>query len=131
VRLLERLNSPIAFAVALVLFLVLDGFLFYRYQQALQSTEDEVANPPVEDASASLKDETTVTEETSSSVEEEPTVPEETTPSPKEEQEGQGKNVPPQNVPAQNVPNQNTPDPNAPDPNAPDQLMPPQQQPSL
>ena len=123
-RLLERLNSPIAFAVALVLFLVLDGFLFYRYQQALQSTEDGAANAPVEDASASLKDESTVTEETSSSVEEEPTVPEETTSSPKEEQEGQGKNAPA--APAQNVPAQN-----APDPNAPDQLMPPQQQPSL
>ena len=36
-RLLKRLNSPIAVAVALVLFLVLDGFLLYRYQQDLQS----------------------------------------------------------------------------------------------
>ena len=35
--LLERLNSPIAVGVALVLFLVLEGFLLYRYQQALQS----------------------------------------------------------------------------------------------
>jgi hypothetical protein len=35
--LLERLNPPIAVAVALVLFLVLEGFLLYRYQQALQS----------------------------------------------------------------------------------------------
>ncbi len=35
--LLERLNSPIAVAVALMLFLVLDGFLLYRYQQDLQS----------------------------------------------------------------------------------------------
>jgi hypothetical protein len=37
VRLLERLNSPIEVAVALVLFLVLDGFFLYRYQRALQS----------------------------------------------------------------------------------------------
>jgi len=35
--LLDRLNSPIAVALALVLFLVLEGYLLYRYQQALQS----------------------------------------------------------------------------------------------
>jgi len=35
--LLERLNSPMAVAVALVLFLVLEGFLLSSYQQPLQS----------------------------------------------------------------------------------------------
>jgi hypothetical protein len=48
VRLLERLNSAIAVAVVLMVFLALNGFLFYRYQQALQSTGDETANAPVE-----------------------------------------------------------------------------------
>ena len=87
-RLLERLNSPIAFAVVLMVFLVLDGFLFYRYQQALQSTGDETANAPVEEASLSLDKEPTETEETSSSIEEEPTTAEETTSSPMKEQRG-------------------------------------------
>jgi len=100
VRLLERLNTPKAVAVVLVLFLSLDSFLFYRYQQALQSAAYEVANAPVEEASPSLEEESTVTEETSSSVEEEPTAAEETTPSP---EEAQVKNVPAQNVPAQKV----------------------------
>jgi cytoskeleton protein RodZ len=90
--LLERINSPITFAVVLVLFLALNGFLFYRYQQALQSPGDETANAPVEDeeASPSLEEESTVTEETSSSVEEEEetTATEETTSSPVEEQGG-------------------------------------------
>jgi cytoskeletal protein RodZ len=99
--LLERLNSPIAFAVVLMVFLALDGFLFYRYQQALQSTADEAVNAPVEEASPSLEEESTVTEETSSSVEEEPTAAEETTPSPEEEQ---AKNAPAQYAPAQDVP---------------------------
>ena len=86
-RLLERLNSPIAFAVVLVLFLALDGFLFYRYQQALQSKGDETANVPVEEASPAIEKESTVTEETSSSVEREPTTAaRETTSSPAEEQ---------------------------------------------
>ena len=100
-RLLERLNTPKAVAVVLVLFLSLDSFLFYRYQQALQSAAYEVANAPIEEASPSLEEESTVTEETSSSVEEEPTAAEETTPSPEEEQV---KNVPAQKAPAQNVP---------------------------
>jgi hypothetical protein len=72
VRLLERLNSPIAFAVVLVFFLALVGFLFYRYQQALQSPPGgEAANAPLEEATHSLEEESTVTEETSSSLEEE------------------------------------------------------------
>ena len=87
-RLLERLNSPIAFAVVLMVFLVLDGFLFYRYQQVLQSTGDETANAPFEEASLSLEEEPTETEETSSSIEEEPTAAEETTSSPMKEQGG-------------------------------------------
>jgi len=62
-----------------MVFLALDGFLFYRYQQALQSTGDETANAPVEEASLSLDKEPTETEETSSSIDEEPTAAEETT----------------------------------------------------
>jgi hypothetical protein len=84
--LLERLNSPIAVAVVLVLFLSLDGFLFYRYQQAWQSTADEAANAPVEEAPPSLEEESTAAEET--------------TPSPEEEQ---AQNAPAQNAPAQDV----------------------------
>jgi hypothetical protein len=50
VSFLEKLNSPVAVAVALVVFLSLDGFLFYRYQQALRSTEEEGAtNAQVEE----------------------------------------------------------------------------------
>ena len=50
-RLLERLNTPKAVAVVLVLFLSLDSFLFYRYQQALQSAAYEEASPSLEEES--------------------------------------------------------------------------------
>jgi hypothetical protein len=42
-RLIEKLNTPFVVVPVLVLFLALDGFLFYRYQQALQSTAEEGA----------------------------------------------------------------------------------------
>ena len=59
-RLLRRLNSPIGFAIALMVFVALNGFLFYRYQQSLQSTgDDEPANAPVEQTSPSAAEETT------------------------------------------------------------------------
>ncbi len=32
---LDKLNSPVLVAVVLVVFLILDGFLFYRYQQSM------------------------------------------------------------------------------------------------
>ena len=65
-RLLDRLNSPITFAVVLLVILALTGFFFYRYQQALQSTGDETDNAPDEAASRSLKEEPTPAEETTS-----------------------------------------------------------------
>ena len=42
-RFIEKLNTPLAVVLVLVLFLALDGFLFYRYQQALRSAEEEGA----------------------------------------------------------------------------------------
>src|SRR5829696_7542650 len=54
VRVLERLNSPIALVVALTVFLVLDGLLLYRYQQSLRSTEGGASNAPVEEGTSSL-----------------------------------------------------------------------------
>ena len=47
---LEKLNTPVAVLVVLVLFLAADGFLFYRYQQTLRDTESAAAtqlNPEV------------------------------------------------------------------------------------
>ena len=44
---LEKLNSPVVVAVVLVVFLILDGFLFYRYQQSLRSTGNDAANVQV------------------------------------------------------------------------------------
>jgi hypothetical protein len=42
-RFLDKLNTLIAVLVALVFFLVLDGFLFYSHQQALSSVNDASA----------------------------------------------------------------------------------------
>ena len=59
-RFIEKLNTPFVVVPVLVLFLALDGFLFYRYQQALRSTEEEGAtNAQVEEKE--------ITEETTSS----------------------------------------------------------------
>ena len=70
-RVLERLNSPVALVAALIVFLVLDGLLLYRYQQSLRSTEGSASNAPVEEeASSSLGVEPTTVEETSSSLKE-------------------------------------------------------------
>lgn len=41
---LDKLNSPVVVAVVLVAFLILDGFLFYRYQHSAQSTRDDAVN---------------------------------------------------------------------------------------
>jgi cytoskeleton protein RodZ len=89
VRFLERLNSPVVFAVAVAVFLILDGFLLYRYQQSLQSTTGSASSVPVEVTSSSPKVETTPAEETTSSpkarsTKARSTLPEETTSSPKE-----------------------------------------------
>ncbi len=53
-----KLNSPRAVAVVLVVVLAVDGFLFYRYQQALNSAGDAVANnAPVEERASSPEQE--------------------------------------------------------------------------
>jgi cytoskeletal protein RodZ len=86
VRFLERLNSPVVLVVAVAVFLVLDGFLLYRYQQSLQSPEESASDAPVEEASFTQAKETT---SSSSSRAEEPTAAEETTsPSSSEEEVG-------------------------------------------
>jgi hypothetical protein len=79
VSFLEKLNSPVAVAVALVVFLSLDGFLYYRYQQALPSTEEEGAtNAQVEETTSFP----TVNDATNAQAEE---TAKETTPSPEEQ----------------------------------------------
>jgi hypothetical protein len=87
VRLLERLNSPVVLVVAVAVFLILDGFLLYRYQQSLRSPEESASNAPIEETTTSPKAETTPTEETTSSPKVEPTPAKETTSSLEEEEE--------------------------------------------
>src|SRR5215218_6926236 len=62
--LLERLNSPVAVLVVLVLFLVVDGFLFYRYQQSLQTPGSDVGTPSVGETTSSLQGEPTTAKTT-------------------------------------------------------------------
>ena len=53
-----KLNTPIAVAVVFVVFLAVDGFLFYRYQQALHSAGDTAANnAPLEETASSPEEE--------------------------------------------------------------------------
>jgi hypothetical protein len=71
--LFEKLNTPMTVAVVLVLFLVVDGFLFYRYQASIPDTDNVTATQP-ETVPSSL-----LTEETSSLLEQgEPTTASET-----------------------------------------------------
>ena len=72
------------FAVAVAVFLILDGLLLYRYQQSLRSTATDSFNAPVEEASAPPKVTTMPAEETTSSRKARATRGEETT-SPSEE----------------------------------------------
>jgi cytoskeletal protein RodZ len=92
VRFLERLNSPVVLVVAVAVFLVLDGFLLYRYQQSLQSTGGSASDIPVEETSFSPKGEPTQAKETTSSSSSsraaEPTATEETTSASSSEEEG-------------------------------------------
>ncbi len=75
--------------VAVAVFLVLDGFLLYRYQQSLQSTGESASDAPVEEASFSPKGEPTEAKgTTSSSRAAETTATKETTSSSKEEEVG-------------------------------------------
>ena len=85
VRLLERLNSPVVLVVAVAVFLILDGFLLYRYQQSLRAPEESASNAPIQETTTSPKAETTPTEETTSSPKVEPTPAKETTSSLEEE----------------------------------------------
>ena len=84
-RVLERLNSPIALVVALTVFLVLDGLLLYRYQQSLRSPEGSAPNAPVEEGTSPLGAGSTTVRETTLPQRERPTTVEETSP---EEREG-------------------------------------------
>src|SRR5829696_1422864 len=92
VRLLERLNSPMALVIALAVFLVLDGLLLYRYQQSLRSTEGGASNAPVEEGTSPLGAGSTTVSETTLPQRERPTTEEETSPveetSPKEKEGG-------------------------------------------
>ena len=87
-RVLERLNSPIALVVALTVFLVLDGLLLYRYQQSLRSTEGGASNAPVEEGTSSQGAGSTTARETTLPQRERPTTVEETSPEEEEEREG-------------------------------------------
>ena len=53
--LFERLNSPIAVLVILAFFLIVDGFLLYRYQQSLQTTGGDVGSPLVREGTSFLE----------------------------------------------------------------------------
>ena len=86
-RVLERLNSPIALVVALTVFLVLDGLLLYRYQQSLRSTEGGASNAPVEEGTSSQGAGSTTARETTLPQRERPTTVEETSPEEEEEEE--------------------------------------------
>jgi hypothetical protein len=78
VRILRNLNSPVAVLVVLALFLVVNGFLLYRYQQSLQTAESAVGTPLVEEATSSLQGSPT-TAKTATALERGSTVAEETT----------------------------------------------------
>jgi len=85
--LVEKLNSPIPVLAVLVLFLVVNGFLFYRYQQSLETPESNVGTPSFgETTTSSLEGgpttaKTTPAPERESTVAKEPTASKKTTPS--------------------------------------------------
>jgi hypothetical protein len=64
--LLEKLNSPLVVVLVLAVFLILDGFLFYRYQQSLESMQNAATSTPVEEIA---EDTTTFAEDTTPLVE--------------------------------------------------------------
>lgn len=51
-RFFEKLNTPVAAVVALAIFLVLDGFLWYRYQQPSPSGEHVATTNTVENTAS-------------------------------------------------------------------------------
>ena len=78
----RNLNSPIAVLVVLVFFLVVNGFLLYRYQQSLQTPGSDVGTPSVGETTSSLKEGPT-TAKTTPALERGSTVAKETTTSKK------------------------------------------------
>ncbi len=61
---LDKLNSPAVVAVVLVVFLILDGFLFISYQQTLRSTANDASNAQVSEiANETTSQRTTSAEE--------------------------------------------------------------------
>ncbi len=67
---LDKLNSPVVLAVVLVVFLVLDGFLFYRYQQSLRSTGEGATNAQVEEMAKETTASPTLNDATNAQIEE-------------------------------------------------------------
>ena len=52
-RILRNLNSPVGVLVVLVLFVIVNGFLLYRYQQSLQTTNGDVGTTLFEGTTSS------------------------------------------------------------------------------
>ena len=71
-----------------MVFLVLDGFLLYRYKQSLRSTGESASNTPIQETTSSPKAEPTKAKETTFSLEAEPTTIKETTSSSEEKEDG-------------------------------------------
>jgi hypothetical protein len=88
VRILERLNSPIALVVALTVFLILNALLLYRYQQSLRSTEGGASNAPVEEGTSSREAGPTTAGETTLTQRERTTTVDTACPEEEEESEG-------------------------------------------
>ena len=59
-KLIEKLNTPVAVVVVFAIFLTVDGFLFYRFQErSLPSEEDAGAADTAESATSENEGETT------------------------------------------------------------------------
>ena len=69
-RFIEKLNTPFVVVPVLVVFLALDGFLFYRYQQSLQPTEEGATNDQVEKIAEETTTSPTASDATSTQAEE-------------------------------------------------------------
>ena len=55
-RILRKLNSPVGVLVMLALFLTINGFLLYRYQQSLQYAGSSEDTPPIEQTTRSSQE---------------------------------------------------------------------------
>jgi hypothetical protein len=85
VRFIEKLNTPFVVVPVLVLFLALDGFLFYRHQQALRSTEEEGATNAQVEEKEITKEATTSFPTVNDAINAQAEETEEMTPSPEEQ----------------------------------------------